>query len=111
MTVHELISTGKFEVLNEGTNTDRKIGSVFCCDLLSVAMSKAPAGCAWVTVMGNMNTLAVSSLTDGAAVIMAEGAVLDDAGLKKAKEQEITVLRSEKPIFDTALEIHEMLNA
>ena len=24
----------------------------FCCDLLSVAMGKAPAGCAWVTVDG-----------------------------------------------------------
>ena len=43
----------------------------FCCDLLSVAMGKAPAGCAWVTVMGNMNTLAVATLADAACGIAA----------------------------------------
>jgi len=111
MTVQELIDSGKYEILNSGSNTDREIGKVFCCDLLSVAMSHAPSGCAWVTVMGNMNTLAVASLTDTAVVIMGEGVSLDDAAMKKAKEQEITVLKSGKPVFDTALEIHGMINA
>ena len=31
-------------------------------DLLSLAMARAPADCAWVTVMGNMNTVAVATL-------------------------------------------------
>ena len=56
MTVQELIDGKEYEVLNPGEDTGRRIETVFCCDLLSVAMGKAPAGCAWVTVMGNMNT-------------------------------------------------------
>ena len=51
------------------------------------AMGRAPAGCAWVTVMANMNTLAVAALTDTACVILAEGAVLDDAARDVYKRQ------------------------
>ena len=82
----------------------------FCCDLLSVAMGKAPAGCAWVTVMANINTLAVASLTDAACVILAEDASLDDAVLAKAKMQGITLFATGLPIFDAALSIYEKLN-
>ena len=110
MTVKELTDTKKYRVVNLGDGQDRNIDKVFCCDLLSIAMGRAPAGCAWVTVMGNMNTLAVASLTDAACVILAEGMELDEAAGKKAKEQGITVLASEKPVFDTALEIYGMVS-
>lgn len=109
MTVKELIDSSLFSVINEGTGLKREITKPFCCDLLSIAMGRAPEGCAWVTVMGNMNTLAVASLTEAACVIMAEGAALDDAAAKKAKEQEITVLKTDLPIFEAALFVWERL--
>ena len=65
MTLRELVDSGLFQVVNRGEELDRTVDRVFCCDLLSVAMCNAPAGCAWVTVMGNINTLAVVALTDG----------------------------------------------
>lgn len=108
MTVQQLIDSGEFTLKNAGENLGREITVPFCCDLLSIAMGRAPAGCAWVTVMGNMNTLAVASLADAACVVMAEGAMLDDAAVKKAAEQEITVLATELPIFDAALKIYGM---
>ena len=88
---------------------DREITKPFCCDLLSIAMSKAPAGGAWVTVMGNMNTLAVAALSDTACVIMAENAHLDQTAMNKARVQGITVLETELPIFDAALKIFRLL--
>ena len=97
-------------MVNLGENPERKITKPFCCDLLSIAMGRAPEGGAWVTVMGNMNTLAVASLADVACVIMAEGAVLDDVAAGKAKQQEITVLATEEPIFEAALAIYEMIH-
>jgi len=109
MTVHELIEKDLFKIVNSGDDTDRKIGKVFCCDLLSIAMGKAPSGCAWVTVMGNINTLAVASLADCACVILAENASFDDAAAEKAKEQGITVLRTDQPIFEAALAVHELI--
>lgn len=109
MTVGELIEQGLFEVIHVGEELSRGITKPFCCDLLSIAMGKAPEGCAWVTVMGNMNTLAVASLVDAACVIMAEGAVLDQPALSKAIEQSITVLKTDQPIFEAALLIHKSL--
>lgn len=109
MTIQDLADSGLFVLDNEGDEMDREITKCLCCDLLSVAMGKAPAGCAWVTVMGNMNTLAVASLTDTACVIMAEGVLLDQTAATKAKMQGIAVFRTELPIFDAALAIHRML--
>ena len=50
------------KVLVKG-NPERELSKVFCCDLLSIAMSKAPADGVWVTVMGNKNTLARGRLS------------------------------------------------
>mgnify|MGYP005775790789 CR=1 FL=1 len=105
MTVRELMDEDVFQVLNEGENTDREISQPFCCDLLSIAMSKAPAGAAWVTVMGNMNTLAVATLTECACIILAEGIQMDEAALKKADAEGITVFATEAPIFETGLTV------
>lgn len=107
MTVRELIDSRLFELVNAGKGLDREITGPFCCDLLSIAMGKAREGCAWVTVMGNMNTLAVAALAEAACVIMAEGAVLDGEAVKKAKIQEITVFKTEMPVFEAALLIYK----
>ncbi len=111
MTVQDLIKKEVFKVINVGENLDKVISKPFCCDLLSIAMGKAPADSAWVTVMGNINTLAVAALTDIACIVLAEGAVLDIPALDKAKNQKITVLATDKPIFDASLMVYEMLHA
>lgn len=110
MTINDLIKQQALTIISEG-DLSREISKVFCCDLLSVAMSKAPMDCAWVTVMGNVNTLAVASLTDAACVVLAEGTVLDEAVIEQAKTQGITVLSTGEPVFDMALQIHQKINA
>ncbi len=109
MTVRELMEKGLFETVNAGEDPDRKIEQVFCCDLLSIAMGRAPAGGAWVTVMANVNTLAVATLTDTACVILAENAALDAETAAKAAEQGISVFKTAQPIFEAALQVHELL--
>ena len=109
MTIRDLIDLKLFEVINEGENLSRNITKPYCCDLLSVAMSSAPEGCAWCTVMANLNTLAVSTLTETACVILAQNARLDEAALKKAAEEGITVFGTDLPAFDAAVLIYEKL--
>ena len=109
MTIRDLIGSGLFEIVNEGTDTDREIRDVFCCDLLSIAMSKGIEDAAWVTVMGNINTLAVMTLTDMACIVLAEGASMDETGLAKAQSEGFTVLRTEEPIFTAAGKIYERI--
>jgi len=110
MTVQDLIEKNIFNVINIGEDLDQIISEPFCCDLLSIAMSRAPANSAWATVMGNINTLAVATLTEVACIILAEGAVLDNIALEKAKSQKITVLSTEESIFDAALTVYQLLH-
>lgn len=111
MKVKDVIEQSGLELVNMGDNMNDEVSSVFCCDLLSVAMGKAPAGGAWVTVMGNVNTLAVAALTETALIVLAEGSDLDDAAVAKASQQKITVLKSEKPVYETAKDIDILINA
>lgn len=109
MTIKELIAESGFEVINEGEATEREIKDVFCCDLLSIAMSRGTEGAAWVTVMGNVNTLAVLALTEMACIVLAENIDLDEDARKKAAEQKITVMRTDMPIFKAAKKIYDLL--
>ncbi|MGI5947907.1 MAG: hypothetical protein ACOX8K_11000 [Lachnospiraceae bacterium] len=110
MTVQTLVDKQIVRAVNAGDNMDREITQVFCCDLLSIAMGRAPAGCAWVTVMANLNTLAVASLADVACVILAEGFHMDENGVKKAQMQGITLLETDGPVFETALAVYQAMN-
>jgi hypothetical protein len=111
MKVEELFLLEDFQILNRGEHDKREISVPYCCDLFSIAMGKMPADTAWVTVMGNINTLAVAALADAACIILAEGSRLDEPALQKAKEQKITVLATTLPIFEAALKVHDRLNA
>jgi len=109
MRVKDMLNMKEFKVVNKGNAPDREVTKPFCCDLLSIAMGKSPEGAAWVTVMANMNTLAVTTLTDAACLILAEGAAFDEMALNKACTEGISVFSTELPIFEAALLIHERL--
>ena len=105
MTIQELIDSNLFTLINAGDNPDDTISTPFCCDLLSIAMSRAPEKCAWITVMANMNTLAVASLTDCGCIVLAEGTAFDENSIEKARSQGITVFSTDLPVFEAALSI------
>ena len=109
MTVQTLIDSGLFKTEVSG-NPSRDISKVFCCDLLSIAMSKAPENGAWVTVMGNKNTLAVASLADVSCIILAEGIQFQEEELTCARNEQIAVFSTELPVFDAGLKIQELLS-
>ena len=96
-----------FSVAVEGQ--DCKITSVYCADLLSWAMTRAPEGCAWCTVMGNVNTVAVANLTDTAVIVLCEGAVLDQDACQRAKEEGINIVTTRLPSFDAGNVIQKLL--
>lgn len=103
MTTATLAGLSGFEAAVSGG--EREITGVYCADLLSWAMGRAPADAAWCTVMGNVNAVAVASLADVAALILCENAALDDDARQKAQEQDIPVFCTALPAFDAALAI------
>ena len=110
MKKRDFLSTCNFKIVNEGNDFDVEVLTPFCCDLLSIAMSKVPVGAAWVTVMGNLNTLAVATLTEATCVILAEGVTLDEVALKKAESEGVTILETDLPIFSAALRVYRLIH-
>lgn len=102
MTVQQLIDKQAFQLVHDG-EIENEIASTYCCDLLSIAMSRLPAKAAWVTVMGNINTIAVAVLAECSCVILAEGVTCDEVMLEKARQQGITVFSTELPVFEAAV--------
>jgi len=111
MRVIDLTKKLNLKMINEGDHLLDEISKPACCDLLSVAMGNLPEHCAWVTVMSNINTLAVASLTDAACVILALNTAVTEEFTDKAKATGITVMQGSEPIFDIALEIQKALDA
>ena len=78
---------------------DRIVEGGYCGDLLSWVMSRAQSGDAWVTIMTNINVVAVAALTDCACVILAENAEVEPAVVEKAASQGINLFVSDKDAF------------
>ncbi|MDO5107549.1 MAG: DRTGG domain-containing protein, partial [Coriobacteriaceae bacterium] len=60
---------------------------------------------AWITIMTNVNVIAVASLADTSCVILAEGVELPEDIVQTALEKGINVLRSDQPIYETAVQL------
>ncbi|MDL2254155.1 hypothetical protein LJC49_08855 [Ruminococcaceae bacterium OttesenSCG-928-I18] len=103
METAELARLEGFETAVQGQA--RVVESVYCADLLSWAMGRAPAGCAWCTVMGNVNAVAVASLADVAALVLCEGARLDEEAHSRAEAEGIPVFLTHLPAFEAGLHI------
>ncbi|MCL2018695.1 MAG: hypothetical protein FWG70_02955 [Oscillospiraceae bacterium] len=109
MKIKDLVKSTGFEVVNEG-DFDREVSGVYCCDLLSWVMGRAPADSAWLTVMGNMNAVAVSVLADISVIVFAENSAVDPTAIAKAAEQGVSLLKTNKPAFEAGLLINELLS-
>ena len=85
------------------TDTERDISGAYVGDLLSWVMGRAQSDNAWITIMSNVNVLAVATLADVSCVILAEGVTLDANLLNLAKEKGVNVFCSSMPIYETAI--------
>jgi len=109
MTPIEFAKKNGFEILNIGDGEERQIKGVYCCDLLSIVMSRAKEDDAWITVMGNINAIAVCLLSDASCVIISEGMELDKEALFKAQSQNICVLKTDLSTYNIAILLYTEL--
>ncbi len=103
-TAAQLAAEFGLEILNDADG-QRTVNCGYAGDLLSWVMGRAPADCAWVTVMSNVNVVAVASLADVGCVILAENAELDEAALEKARAVGINIYRTSMPVFEVCAKL------
>ncbi|MGI6213682.1 MAG: DRTGG domain-containing protein [Christensenellales bacterium] len=95
-----LIDNLNAEILNMGTQM--RIRGGYCCDLLSNVISKAPSGCAWYTVMNNVNVAGVALLAEVGAVVLCEGVKPATDLLQRCRENGITLLATSLDVYSAA---------
>ncbi len=108
MKVKELIEKLELTVLTEG-DLDKDCEGCYSGDLLSWVMSRAKENDIWLTVMGNVNAVAVAVLTDCACILLTESSALDESAKERALQQQITILRSDKNAYELSVLISKLL--
>lgn len=100
MTVNELAAACGFDVMMM-PEPERTVQGGYAGDLLSWVMGKAEADNAFVTIMTNVNVVAVAALADLSCVIFAENVEVPKEVLTAAEQKGINLLRSRLPIYET----------
>ena len=101
MTVNDLARELDLKALSV-TDGDREIESAYVGDLLSWVMGRAQSGNVWITIMSNINIVAVAALTDVACVILAEGVTVEETVLNTAAQKGVNLLVSEMTAYELA---------
>ena len=79
---------------------DFEVTKGYCGDFLSFVMGKAPSGCAWFTVMTNINVCAVATLAEVGVIVVCEGAKSTPELVDKAKAQDVNLIETKYDIFE-----------
>ena len=108
MTVNELKEKLDLKTLVED-DFDREVTDCYVGDLLSWVMGRAPADSAWLTVMGNINSIAVATLADVSCIILVENAALDANAKAKAEMHGINILTTDKNSYQLAVAISKLI--
>lgn len=86
-------------------DTNKEFNGVYVGDFLSRAMSCVMESDLWITIMSNTNVIAVASLTEASAIILAEDVELIEEAKNAAEQNGITVLSSSMTAYKLCVEI------
>lgn len=101
MTVKELTDLDGINALCL-PSPERQIGGAYIGDLLSWVMGRANADDVWITIMSNVNVVAVATLADVCCILLAEGVVPERSVLEVAEAKGVNVLSSDMTAFELA---------
>ena len=108
MTVSELCAAIDAEIVCL-PRADREIEGAYIGDLLSWVMGRAPADSAWITIMSNVNVVAVASLADVACVIFAEGVEPDEQAKTRAENEGINLVSSKLAAYELSVKLSALI--
>lgn len=104
MTVSEMMHRAELEPLLLA-DENRTVCGAYAGDLLSWVIGRANADSAFLTIMTNVNVVAVAALAELSCVIFCENVNVPQEVMESAKEKEINLFRSNLPTFETALRL------
>lgn len=110
MNLKEMQEILNLKLVTKSTNLDRKVRGGYASDLLSWVMAHAKENEVWITIQSHQNIVAVASLLNLAAIIVAENVNIEENTIKKAEEENIPIYSSEKSIFELCGILYNLLS-
>ncbi|NLZ52710.1 MAG: AraC family transcriptional regulator [Thermoanaerobacteraceae bacterium] len=110
MKLDEVQDILKLKLVTKTTNIDREIRGGYASDLLSWVMAHAKENDVWITIQSHQNVVAVASLLNLSAIIIAEDALIDDNTIKKAEQENIPIYSSDKSIYEVCGILYNLLS-
>ena len=102
MRVSELIENLNLTLVTDNNYEDREVKGCYIGDLLSWVMGRAQADNVWITIMNNVNIVAVAALADVACILLCEDVKVDQSIIDKANSQNIIIVSSKLTAFELA---------
>ncbi|MBO4235041.1 MAG: AraC family transcriptional regulator [Firmicutes bacterium] len=108
MTLNDLIEETGWTLVTEAADLEKEIEGAYCGDLLSWVMGNGEPGQAWITVQIHMNAVAVAKLREFSCIILADNAAITEDVIAKAEEEDLAIIESAIPVFETAKALVEL---
>lgn len=105
----QLIAELKLRTFCSKEHFDKPISGGYCGDLLSDVMANARAGEIWITIQTHPNIVAVASLKELGAVLLANGREPSSETLERAENEKVPILGSNLSSFELANTIGGLL--
>ena len=106
MRLNELIKKLELTIKADAGNLEQEVDNCYVSDLLSNAMGQALPGSLWITMQGHPNIVAVASLLSLPAIIVAGNATVENDTLKKAVDNDVSILTSSMAVFELIGRLH-----
>ena len=87
---------------------NKEISAGYASDLLSDVIANAQKDNIWITLQTHVNIVAVANLQDLAGIILINGREPEEITLKKAKQENITLLLTELSTFEIVGKLYEL---
>lgn len=88
---------------------EREINGVYVGDLLSFVMSRAHEDNIWITIMSNINVIAVATLVNTSCIILAENVMPDSDVISTASEKGINILATDRTAYEIAVAVSNLV--
>ena len=87
---------------------DREVEGAYIGDLLSWVMGRAQSDNVWLTIMSNLNVVAVATLSDVSCILLCEGVALEESVRSTAEAKGVNILATTMTAYEAAKKLAEL---
>jgi predicted transcriptional regulator len=109
MRLKEIVEKLNLRVLTAEERLEKDVSGGYASDLLSDVIANSREKNVWITLQTHQNVVAVAKLKDLTAIIIVNDRQPEELTLKKAAEEKIPLLSTDRSAFEIAGRLYELM--